>query len=195
MAPLLGTSGTVEQVDSDGDVRVKGKCWNPALVERVGSGSGTGGGGKTLPAGCAARRPDAQGPHTCGACGGAFRKCFGAYGSRTRGGTWSQSAAAGLGDFPEAPNTQWCCQACENAGAGAFTSGGGALTSGGGRLKVGERVKLTPNFSSFGDASGGPLKPGDVGKLIQDDQDSKPFKVAFNGATWYFAEGALCRAT
>jgi hypothetical protein len=37
MAPLLGTTGTVERVWDDGDVRVKGKCWNPALVERQGA--------------------------------------------------------------------------------------------------------------------------------------------------------------
>jgi len=69
--------------------------------------------------------------------------------------------------------------------------------SGGGeeRLKVGDRVKLTPTFASFGDASDGPLKDGDIGDILGDDQDDKPFNVNFNGKTWFYKAGALCRAT
>ena len=35
MQNLMGKTSTVERVDSDGDVRVLGKCWNPAMVERA----------------------------------------------------------------------------------------------------------------------------------------------------------------
>ena len=62
------------------------------------------------------------------------------------------------------------------------------------RLKVGEKVVLTDDYASHGDASGGPLKPGDVGVLEQDDHDSKPFKVNFNGRSYFYVEAALKRA-
>jgi hypothetical protein len=53
MTSLLGREGTVSSVDDDGDVNVHGKCWNPALLERVdavdapagATGGATGGGG------------------------------------------------------------------------------------------------------------------------------------------------------
>ncbi len=35
MAPLLGTEGVVERIDSDGDVRALKCAWNPVLVQRV----------------------------------------------------------------------------------------------------------------------------------------------------------------
>ena len=35
MQNLMGKTSTVERVDSDGDMRVLGKCWNPAMVERA----------------------------------------------------------------------------------------------------------------------------------------------------------------
>ena len=38
MGPLLGTTGMVASVDSDGDVRVNGKCWAPAMVEKLAPG-------------------------------------------------------------------------------------------------------------------------------------------------------------
>jgi hypothetical protein len=34
MQNLLGKTSTVDSVDSDGDVRMLGKCWNPAMLER-----------------------------------------------------------------------------------------------------------------------------------------------------------------
>jgi len=63
-----------------------------------------------------------------------------------------------------------------------------------GRLRVGERVMLTEAYRSFGDAENGPLKPGDTTILIQDDEDSKPYKIRFKDQTWYYREGALRRA-
>ena len=46
-----------------------------------------------------------------------------------------------------------------------------------GRLQVGELVQLVLNFGTFGDASEGPLKIGEIGVVEADDHDSKPFKV------------------
>ena len=39
------------------------------------------------------------------------------------------------------------------------------------------------------------MKPGDVGVIVKDDKDHKPFKVTFQGSDWYYAEKALVRAT
>ena len=75
------------------------------------------------------------------------------------------------------------------ASSGAGPEGGGQE-----RLKVGEKVVLADDYASHGDASGGPLKPGDVGTLKQDDHDSKPFKVNFNGRDYWYKEAALKRA-
>ena len=53
MASMLGREGAVSSVDDDGDVRVHGKCWNPALLERV-AAAGFGGFGQPAAAGTAA---------------------------------------------------------------------------------------------------------------------------------------------
>jgi hypothetical protein len=69
-----------------------------------------------LPFSCAARRPDATGPHLCEFCRGQYNKCFGSYGHRS--GTskmWRSGATPDLGEFPESPNERWCCQLCEDA--------------------------------------------------------------------------------
>ena len=66
-------------------------------------------------------------------------------------------------------------------------------TAGTGRLLIGERVVLATGFEGCQDAGGGPLKPGDVGVVEADDRDSKPFKVRFNGKSWYYDDAALCR--
>ena len=68
------------------------------------------------------------------------------------------------------------------------------------RLPVGSAVVLSPGFESYGDASSGPMQPGDEGLLIQDDRDSKPFKVRVTrgskvGEEWYYEEGAIRLAT
>jgi len=46
-----------------------------------------------------------------------------------------------------------------------------------GRIIVGARVVLAKGYGSMGDADEGPLKPGDLGVLIQDDKSGKPYKV------------------
>lgn len=72
------------------------------------------------------------------------------------------------------------------AGAGA----GAALT---GRLQVGELVTVSPSYASCSDASNGPLSPGQSGKLVEDDDSSKPFKVEYAGKSWWYTEEALQR--
>ena len=56
---------------------------------------------------------------------------------------------------------------------------------------VGCKVKLAQDYASRSDASGGPLKPGDIGTLIEDDKSSKPFQVEFNGKKWWYDRLAL----
>jgi hypothetical protein len=58
-------------------------------------------------------------------------------------------------------------------------------------LILGCSVVLSANYVPLSDASSGPLKPGDVGTLVQDDGSSKPYKVEFNGTTWWYAKQAL----
>ena len=43
------------------------------------------------------------------------------------------------------------------------------------------------------DASGGPLVIGALGKLTEDDNSSKPFKVEYEGKSWWYTEDALTR--
>jgi hypothetical protein len=53
-------------------------------------------------------------------------------------------------------------------------------------------VRLTAGFEAYGDAKGGPLKPGDVGTLCTDDGSSKPFHVeASDGRKWWYDEKAI----
>ena len=60
------------------------------------------------------------------------------------------------------------------------------------RLKVGMKVRLTANYQSIpGDARGGPLRPGDVGTLITDDESRNPYKVEFGGQTHWYEEGTI----
>jgi hypothetical protein len=65
-----------------------------------------------------------------------------------------------------------------------------------GRLKPGDCVKLKAGWESCGDASEGPLEPGDTGVLVRDDESSKPYQVrADNSRTWWYRVEAIERAT
>eukprot|EP00937_MAST-01D_sp_MAST-1D-sp2_P000642 g642.t1 len=56
-------------------------------------------------------------------------------------------------------------------------------------------VILSPGFRTEDDAAQGPLKPGDVGKVMTDDQSSKPIQVrAADGRTWWYSRKALMPA-
>eukprot|EP01042_Synura_sphagnicola_P001742 gene1742-2043_t len=62
-----------------------------------------------------------------------------------------------------------------------------------GRICVGARVVLAKGYGSVGDASDGPLKPGDVGVLVQDDKSDKPYKVRVaDDRTWWYRLEAIC---
>ena len=101
-----------------------------------------------------------------------------------------------------------CCGANwkETACTAALTSPGGTnvaasspgLTSDG-RIPVGATVTVTPGYASCGDASDGPLSPGDKGVLVKDDRDHKPYKVRATsgskaGSEWWYQEDAICLA-
>ena len=51
---------------------------------------------------------------------------------------------------------------------------------------------LSPTFRDCEDADGGPLQPGDVGTVFEDDGSSKPYHVrAANGNSWWYTAAAL----
>lgn len=62
------------------------------------------------------------------------------------------------------------------------------------RFSVGDSVVLSPDYRACSDACGGPMSPGDVGKVVQDDQSSKPYEVLFKGRKWWYEAAALRRA-
>jgi hypothetical protein len=60
------------------------------------------------------------------------------------------------------------------------------------RLVVGKRVRLMPNFKQVpGKATEGPLRPGDVGELIEDYKGLDTYQVRFNGITHWYEEGTI----
>jgi len=95
-------------------VRAAGKSWNPILLARAGQRGGF------VHQTCAAARPNGGEGHgrdfSCLACGGSFAKCFGKYGYRSSGGTWTEGHSSDPAVFPESPNGRFCCAACEAAG-------------------------------------------------------------------------------
>jgi hypothetical protein len=65
-----------------------------------------------------------------------------------------------------------------------------------GRPTVGGMVSLASGYADHSDASGGPLAPGDVGELVEDDGSGKPFKVrANNGKSWWYNAEAIQSST
>ena len=57
---------------------------------------------------------------------------------------------------------------------------------------VGCNVQLSSDYHLDGDAAEGPLKPGDVGILMENDDDSsEPCLVDFGGERWWYARSAL----
>ncbi len=52
-------------------------------------------------------------------------------------------------------------------------------------------MKLSSDFKSCSDAKDGPLKPGNVGVVVEDDGSAKPFKVLFNNVHWWYDVGAV----
>ena len=59
-------------------------------------------------------------------------------------------------------------------------------------LKVGDRVVLSKKYTDCDDADEGPLRPGDVGTIIEDDCSEKPFEVKIeSGCTWWYTRAAV----
>jgi len=59
------------------------------------------------------------------------------------------------------------------------------------KIKKGDKVVLVPNYQTFSDSSEGPLKPNDVGIVVENDNSYKPFKVEFNNKTWWYDEKSV----
>lgn len=55
---------------------------------------------------------------------------------------------------------------------------------------------LSPTYKECSDAAGGPLQPGDVGTVVQDDGSSKPYRVKTeDGRAWWYTPPALVLTT
>ena len=220
MGKLLGQTGTVERIDSDGDVKVLGKTWSPALLERTTSGR-VRVGEKVVLSGTEAKgclQPGEQGtlvqddksslPFQVRSPAGRTY-WFNETDIKRAEGAVSGGSAAAAEDYREGEEVLirdvpvdvarqlmdgkggWVDSMAPMLGTmGTITQvlsdrvriGGkvwafSLVERMSGRLKVGERVLLVEGFESFDDASGGPMKAGNVGVIEADDLDSKPFKV------------------
>lgn len=68
----------------------------------------------------------------------------------------------------------------------------GAVSATGDRPTVGDRVRLREGWESVGDASGGPLRPGDEGIVQEDDGSGCPFHVTTeSGRRWWYKAAAI----
>lgn len=92
----------------------------------------------------------------------------------------------------------WSCCARNMMESGCITVSvnGGGGGGGGSRFNVGDDVMLAPGYEGCQDAADGPLRPGEVGSVLQDDGSSKPYLVrAANGNRWWYIASALQRAS
>ncbi len=64
-----------------------------------------------------------------------------------------------------------------------------------GKLVVGNKVMLSHNYTNYGDAKDGPLAPGEIGILVQDDLSSKPYRVEAKGRRWWYHREAIVAAS
>ena len=55
----------------------------------------------------------------------------------------------------------------------------------------GNYVMLADGYASQSDASGGPLQPGDIGKVVAKDTSMLPIKVEANSNKWWYSAQAL----
>jgi hypothetical protein len=57
------------------------------------------------------------------------------------------------------------------------------------------QVKLSDDFAKHGDADEGPLTPGEIGTLVEDDGSNVPYNVrAASGKTWWYRREAIVKA-
>ncbi len=62
-------------------------------------------------------------------------------------------------------------------------------------IQLALQVKLSDDYAKYGDADEGPLSPGDIGTLVEDDGSSAPYKVrAASGKTWWYKKEAIVKA-
>ena len=64
-------------------------------------------------------------------------------------------------------------------------------------MTKGDQVMLTPDYKEHSDAAGGPLSPGDVGKVVEvkpTSSSSQPYKVEYNGRTWWYKAEAIVKS-
>jgi len=89
--------------------------------------------------------------------------------------------------FEHSKGSKWTC--C----GGAYDSApcGKTASTQSRKIKKGIQVELTANYKQYADAGDGPLKPGDVGVVIEDDGSSTPYHVKANGKTWWYQADAL----
>ena len=60
-------------------------------------------------------------------------------------------------------------------------------------LSEGDKVTVTADYQNIDDSIKGPLTPGLVGLIIQDDESSKPFQVQYGDQKWWYVAEALRR--
>ena len=135
MDELLGEEGEVTAIDSDGDVRVREKVWNPMLLETVGAVDGRLRVGEKVVLATSERKGCLESGEV---------------------GTLVQDDRSSLPYQVEASSgdTYWYRES-DLKRAESSTE----------RLKVGDNVQLTARFATFGDAERGPLEPGDVAEV------------------------------
>jgi len=74
-----------------------------------------------------------------------------------------------------------------------WTSSGGGEAAEPGSLKPEDLVTLTVDYTVRGHAGKGPLKPGNVGKVLKRDNGKVPYQVEFKNHKFWYREGALRR--
>ena len=168
MEHLLGSPGQIERIDSDGDVRILGYTWNSTMLE----------GYLTIGDSVTFQISDVSAE---------WKHCPGARLVFSSGAKYTVHSISG--SFFTSTRFKTLYAPISAVVPPEITQ----KTASTDRLRVGERVMLTEDYRSFGDAANGPLKPGDTTILKQDDKDSKPYKIRFEETTFFYEEGALRR--
>ena len=76
-------------------------------------------------------------------------------------------------------------------GGGAAAAAGAGVA--GGLFAVGDLVTVSADYASHADAGGGPVQPGEMGKVVEVQRDGgrQPIKVEHNGRQWWYMREAL----
>uniref|UniRef100_A0A7S3KWR1 HECT domain-containing protein n=1 Tax=Amphora coffeiformis TaxID=265554 RepID=A0A7S3KWR1_9STRA len=72
---------------------------------------------------------------------------------------------------------------------------GASISANSSSVEKGDRVQLVEGYEKFGDAAGGPLRPGDRGTVVElqgsPNGESRSIRVIFNGRRWWYQPQAL----